>query len=83
MDELWRKRLFGGGSLKEVSKWTGLVAAIWVQAFAGNSAAYANYSSKLKSVLSLTQLLLSKAFLVSALFGLWLVALSTLVPFGR
>ncbi|KAI5078982.1 hypothetical protein GOP47_0006653 [Adiantum capillus-veneris] len=59
MDELWRKRLFGGGSLKEVSKWTGLVAAIWVQAFAGNSAAYANYSSKLKSVLSLTQVQLN------------------------
>ncbi|MCO5570813.1 hypothetical protein L7F22_024541 [Adiantum nelumboides] len=59
MDELWRKRLVGAGSMKEVSKWAGLVAAIWVQSFAGNSAAYANYSSKLKSVLTLTQVQLN------------------------
>ncbi|MCO5585738.1 hypothetical protein L7F22_039674 [Adiantum nelumboides] len=45
--------------MKEVSKWAGLVAAIWVQSFAGNSAAYANYSSKLKSVLTLTQVQLN------------------------
>lgn len=59
MDELWRRKRASWGSMKEVSKWAGLVAAIWVQAFAGNSAAYANYSSKLKSVLGLTQVQLN------------------------
>ena len=48
-------------------KWAGLVAAIWVQAFAGNTFAYANYSATLKSELELNQvelnyLALSKDF---------------------
>eukprot|EP00250_Pteridium_aquilinum_P009357 c18617_g1_i1 orf=362-2227(+) len=59
MGEYWRRWRAKRGSMKEVSKWTGLVAAIWVQAFAGNGAAYANYSSTLKSVLGLTQVQLN------------------------
>eukprot|EP00249_Psilotum_nudum_P011628 c23286_g1_i1 orf=254-2155(+) len=46
-------------SLSEVSKWMGLVAAIWVQAFAGNGSAYANYSSTLKTVLRYNQVQLN------------------------
>ena len=52
---------------KKLIKWAGLVAAIWVQAFAGNTFAYANYSATLKSELELNQvelnyLALSKDF---------------------
>lgn len=46
-------------SLPAVSRWMGLVAAIWVQAFAGNGSAYANYSSTLKSVLDISQVQLN------------------------
>ena len=44
---------------KKLIKWAGLVAAIWVQAFAGNTFAYANYSATLKSVLQLSQVQLN------------------------
>ena len=45
--------------ISDLWRWMGLVAAIWVQAFAGNAAAYANYSATLKSVLQLSQVQLN------------------------
>lgn len=50
----WRKN-----RLPPLTKWMGLVAAIWVQAFAGNSFVYADYSSSLKSILNLNQVQLN------------------------
>lgn len=40
-------------------KWLGFVAAVWVQAISGNNYTFSNYSSALKTLMSLTQLQLN------------------------
>ncbi|KAL9313559.1 hypothetical protein ACSQ67_019011 [Phaseolus vulgaris] len=71
------------------SKWTGLVAAVWIQAISGNNYTFSNYSDALKSLMHLTQLQLNnlsvakdvgKAFgllagLASDKFPTWLILL--------
>ncbi|KAK7352031.1 hypothetical protein VNO80_17447 [Phaseolus coccineus] len=71
------------------SKWTGLVAAVWIQAISGNNYTFSNYSDALKSLMHLTQVQLNnlsvakdvgKAFgllagLASDKFPTWLILL--------
>ncbi|KAJ7549735.1 hypothetical protein O6H91_07G065600 [Diphasiastrum complanatum] len=45
-----------GTDSNPTSKWMGLVASIWVQAFAGGSYNFANYSPMLKHILGYSQL---------------------------
>eukprot|EP00249_Psilotum_nudum_P016076 c25645_g1_i1 orf=745-2640(-) len=48
-----------GGAAMPAGKWMGLVAAIWVQAFAGNAYTFAHYSHALKATLHYNQLRLN------------------------